>query len=78
MNPFDDSAGVFLVLVNDEGQHSLWPSFAGVPAGWAVRRGPAPRQDCLDFVDHTWTDMRPASLIQQTAQPDARQEGEGS
>lgn len=30
-NPFDDNEGRFLVLVNDEGQHSLWPSFADVP-----------------------------------------------
>ncbi|MFE7595491.1 MbtH family NRPS accessory protein, partial [Kitasatospora sp. NPDC057512] len=24
-NPFDDQDGTFLVLVNDENQHSLWP-----------------------------------------------------
>ena len=35
-NPFEDPEGRYLVLVNDEGQHSLWPSFAEVPAGWTV------------------------------------------
>jgi MbtH protein len=35
-NPFDDNDGTFLVLVNAEGQHSLWPSFAPVPPGWDV------------------------------------------
>ncbi|MFE7531850.1 MbtH family protein, partial [Kitasatospora sp. NPDC057542] len=30
-NPFDDQDGTFLVLVNDENQHSLWPQFADVP-----------------------------------------------
>ena len=35
-NPFDDENGTFYVLVNDEDQHSLWPSFAEVPAGWRV------------------------------------------
>ncbi|MGW3730031.1 MbtH family protein, partial [Streptomyces sp. NPDC000851] len=35
-NPFDDADGRFLVLVNDEGQHSLWPSFADVPGGWTI------------------------------------------
>ena len=35
-NPFDDTEGTFLVLVNEEGQHSLWPAFAEVPAGWTV------------------------------------------
>lgn len=33
-NPFDREDGVFLVLVNEQGQHSLWPSFAPVPDGW--------------------------------------------
>ena len=30
-NPFEDENGVYHVLVNDEGQHSLWPSFKEVP-----------------------------------------------
>ena len=32
-NPFDNQDGIFLVLVNDENQHSLWPDFAAVPQG---------------------------------------------
>ena len=28
-NPFEDDNGTFHVLVNDEGQHSLWPSLEG-------------------------------------------------
>ena len=62
-NPFDDNDGVFLVLVNDEGQHSLWPQFAATPAGWAQMFGPETRQACLDYVEKNWTDMRPKSLI---------------
>lgn len=62
-NPFEDANGTFLVLVNDENQHSLWPQFAEVPAGWKTVHGPAPRQDCLDYVEQNWTDMRPASLV---------------
>ncbi|GAB3440139.1 MbtH family protein [Actinophytocola sediminis] len=62
-NPFDDEDGVFLVLVNDENQHSLWPSFVEVPAGWRRVHGPASRQDCLSYVEEHWTDLRPASLI---------------
>jgi MbtH protein len=62
-NPFEDAEGTFLVLVNDEAQRSLWPTFADVPDGWRVEFGPASRQDCLDYVEQNWTDMRPASLI---------------
>jgi MbtH protein len=63
-NPFDNPDGVFKVLVNSEGQHSLWPDFADVPAGWTGVHGPATRQSCLDYVEQNWTDMRPKSLIE--------------
>ncbi|EPH43661.1 MbtH family protein [Streptomyces aurantiacus] len=61
-NPFDDADGQFYVLVNDEEQHSLWPSFSEVPAGWRVVFGEAGRQECLDYVEQNWTDLRPKSL----------------
>jgi MbtH protein len=65
-NPFDDDNAVYLVLVNDENQHSLWPAALDVPAGWARAHGPAGRAECLDYVETHWTDMRPASLIAAT------------
>lgn len=61
-NPFDDETASFLVLVNDEEQHSLWPAFADVPAGWRQVYGEAGRGDCLQYVEEHWTDMRPKSL----------------
>jgi MbtH protein len=62
-NPFDDPDGTFLVLVNDEGQHSLWPAFAEVPEGWRVVLPETDREAALAYVEQNWTDMRPASLI---------------
>lgn len=62
-NPFDDPNGTFFVLINDEGQHSLWPEFAAIPAGWNKIHGPTDKANCLDFVEKNWTDMRPRSLI---------------
>ncbi|MEV2229431.1 MbtH family protein [Streptomyces phaeochromogenes] len=61
-NPFDDTEGRFLVLVNDEGQHSLWPSFAEVPGGWTVAFDENTREACLDYIEVHWTDLRPRSL----------------
>ncbi|MCB5179020.1 MbtH family protein [Streptomyces antimicrobicus] len=66
-SPFDNPDGTFLVLVNDENQHSLWPSFAEVPAGWTVAREPGSRQECLDHIAEHWTDIRPASLVRDMA-----------
>ncbi|MFC7388123.1 MULTISPECIES: MbtH family protein [Sphaerisporangium] len=64
-NPFDNPDGVYSVLVNAEGQHSLWPDFAEVPAGWTAVHGPAARQECLAYIEANWTDMRPKSLVDQ-------------
>ena len=62
-NPFEDEDGEFLVLVNDEGQHSLWPGFREVPAGWYPVGPKGKRQECLEWIEANWTDMRPKSLI---------------
>lgn len=64
-NPFENPDANYLVLVNDEGQHSLWPVFADVPDGWKTVFGEAPRQECLDYIEAFWTDMRPKSLIEE-------------
>ncbi len=62
-NPFEDEEGVYLVLVNDQNQHSLWPAFSTVPAGWTAVHGEDTRENCLEYVSTHWTDMRPAGLI---------------
>jgi MbtH protein len=46
-NPFEDEDGSYLVLVNDEAQHSLWPAFVESPTGWRTTHGPDRRQACL-------------------------------
>ena len=60
-NPRPDKA--FLVLVNDEDQHSLWPKFIDIPTGWQAIFGPDDRQACAAHIDTHWTDMRPQSLV---------------
>jgi MbtH protein len=71
-NPFENEQGEFLVLVNDEGQYSLWPAFRDVPAGWSITGPRGARQVCLDWIEATWTDMRPRSLVE-SMQKTARQ-----
>jgi MbtH protein len=71
-NPFDNPDGQFAVLVNAEGQHSLWPDFAEIPSGWDTAFAGG-HQECLDYVETHWTDMRPKSLIAaMTADVDGR------
>lgn len=61
-NPFDDAEAMFLVLLNDEGQYSIWPEFVDVPDGWKAVWGPADKTACVEYVDANWTDMRPMSI----------------
>ena len=73
-NPFDNEDAEFLVLVNDEGQYSIWPVFASIPEGWFQRFGPAPKAGCLDYVNSEWTDMRPLSLVRKMEQGQSAEE----
>jgi uncharacterized protein YbdZ (MbtH family) len=57
VNLFDDPDGTYVVIVNREAHHSLWPAIVDVPAGWYVAHGEASRQECLEFIDRNWTDM---------------------
>jgi MbtH protein len=59
----DDENGAFLVLANDEGQHSLWPEAIVVPSGWTVVHCSDTRRKCLDYIKENWVDMRPKSIL---------------
>lgn len=59
---FDREDGVFRVLVNHEEQYSLWPEWKAIPVGWSDTGVLGDKQTCLDYVEKTWTDMRPLSL----------------
>lgn len=61
-NPFEDADGSYYVLVNAEEQHSLWPAFAEVPAGWHIAFGENTRDACVSYVEQNWPDLRPKSL----------------
>lgn len=52
----------YVVLINHEEQYSLWPSAKSAPAGWTVVKTEATKDECLQFVEKNWTDMRPLSL----------------
>ncbi len=69
--PFEDPDAHYRVLVNGDGQYSLWPSFAAVPAGWQVVYALGSREACLKHIADTWTDMRPNALRITTRHPKA-------
>jgi amino acid adenylation domain-containing protein len=52
----------YSVVVNDQGQYSVWPTHREMAPGW-TRVGPAaPKAECLARINALWTDMRPLRL----------------
>jgi len=64
-NPFENDNAKYMVLINDEGQHSLWPASNDVPQGWNIVHHADTHQCCLDYINQNWTDMRPRSLVRE-------------
>jgi MbtH protein len=62
MSTLDDEEQQFSVVVNDEGQYSIWPDFKPVPDGWRETGFTGLKKDCLAHIAQAWTDMRPLSL----------------
>jgi MbtH protein len=52
----------YLVVVNDEGQHSIWLEAKTIPAGWHQTGAGGTKAQCLEHIDRAWTDMTPMSL----------------
>lgn len=64
MEPEAQADGVYVVLMNEEEQYSLWPRDLGVPAGWLTVGEAGPKAQCLEYIRKAWVDMRPRSLRQ--------------
>lgn len=56
----DDS--IYKVVVNHEEQYSIWWADRELPLGWAEVGKEGTKQECLDYIEEVWTDMRPLSL----------------
>ncbi|MBD1371008.1 MbtH family protein [Hazenella sp. IB182357] len=61
-NPFDEVSGHFVVLMNKEGQYSLWPAWIDIPAGWNVQYGEDSKINCLEYINTHWKDLAPRHL----------------
>ena len=61
-NKWSIDGDIFKVLVNSEGQYSIWPSGKEIPNGWTQFGEEGTKDECLKVVDPEWQDMRPNSL----------------
>lgn len=53
---------IYKVVVNNEEQYSIWPADREPPLGWKEAGKEGSKQECLDYINEAWTDMRPLSL----------------
>ncbi|MCB0429965.1 MAG: MbtH family NRPS accessory protein [Flavobacteriales bacterium] len=60
-DPEDDGIQ-YQVVVNAEEQYNIWPADREVPLGWNAAGKQGTKQECLDYIEEVWTDMRPLSL----------------
>lgn len=56
---------VYKAVVNHEEQYSIWPASKDLPLGWRDAGKTGSKQECLQFIEDVWTDMRPLSLRKQ-------------
>ena len=62
VNAYTIDGDLFIALINDEQQYSIWPAKKEVPAGWKAVGPSGSKQEISAYIDEQWTDMRPASL----------------
>lgn len=61
-------SAVFRVVVNGDGQYSIWPSDRENPLGWTDAGKEGTKESCLAYIETTWDDMRPLSLRRRTTE----------
>jgi len=52
----------FIVVVNDEEQYSIWPLNREIPIGWKNANFTGSKDECLNYIEEQWIDMRPKSI----------------
>ncbi len=58
----EEDTTTYSVVINHEEQYSIWPADRENALGWNDVGKTGTKQDCLDYIEEVWTDMRPLSL----------------
>jgi MbtH protein len=53
---------IYMAVVNDEEQYSIWPVDRELPLGWRDAGKHGLKSEVLAWIQEVWTDMRPLSL----------------
>ena len=69
----EEDTTTYKVVVNHEEQYSIYPDYKENPLGWKDVGKSGTKQECLDYIDKVWTDMRPLSLRKKMEAAGARE-----
>lgn len=58
----DEDSTLYVVVMNDEEQFSIWPKHKTLPLEWTASGKEGQKRECLAHIDEVWTDMRPLGL----------------
>ncbi len=58
----EEDTTTYSVVINHEEQYSIWPVDRENALGWKGVGKVGTKQECLDYIEEVWTDMRPLSL----------------
>lgn len=61
--------GDYQVVINHEEQYSIWQTDREIPGGWRSAGKSGTKDECLDYIQEVWTDMRPLSLRKKMDKP---------
>ena len=64
----ESNEAIYVVVMNDEEQYSIWPDDKRIPDGWRAVGTRGAKAECLQYIEETWTDMRPLSLRKRMAE----------
>lgn len=62
MSEENEEKRLYKVVVNHEGQYSIWFAEKENALGWNDEGKVGVKQACLDYIETVWVDMRPLSL----------------
>jgi len=62
----------YIVAVNDQGQHAVWPAELALPAGWRQQSAAMPERACLAAIAAEWEDIAPVSVRAAEQAPERR------
>jgi MbtH protein len=74
----DEDDTIYEVVINHEEQYSIWPNNRELPLGWNTLGKSGTKQECLDYIEEVWTDMRPLSLRKKMEEMEKQQQEQGN